>query len=211
MMNFVVQILSKLILIMRNVFRNAGIKIFFILFIVAFTAQKEDDILFWTENHRLTFDDFQGKPEQSDTTLYESSPNMMTHKLGAIIKSIDVHLSTQRGKTVFTIYAGMQKNQSWIKYPGDSITLSHEQGHFDICEIYARILRRDIQRAKSLSEAKDIYEKVSADEENEQDKYDEENTFQSGGITDAWRDKILNRLKELEAFNKPVITIPIDK
>ena len=173
--------------------------------------QQDDDILYWTKNHRLTFADFQGKANKEDTTLHETSAKMLIHKLGSIIKSIDVHLVTERGKTAFTIYAGMKKKSSWIKDYGDTISLKHEQGHFDICEIYVRILRRDIQNAKSLSEAKEIFDKVSNDEELEQDNYDKENTFQLGGITADWSEKIIFRLKELESYNNPVVTLAIDK
>ena len=111
-----------------------------------------NDILYWSENHRLNFDDFEGKPNKEDTSLHEISPKMLTHKLGTIIKSINVHLETEQSKTTFTIYTAMKKSSSWLKDKADSTELNHEQGHFDICEIYALLLRRDIKSAKSLSE-----------------------------------------------------------
>ncbi len=172
-------------------------------------AQNTGDTLYWSQNHRLVFEDFKGKPTKSDTTLYEATPDMLTHKLGAIVKSIDVHFLAEHNKTTFTIMAGMKRSLSWIKDDGDTTALKHEQGHFDICEIYARILRRDIKNAKSLSDAKAIYEKTSADEEAEQDNYDKDNTYQAGGITSEWQEKISNRLKALEAFKNPVITLSI--
>lgn len=175
------------------------------------TLNNEDDILYWSQHHRLTFDNFKWKPTQSDTTLSEASPAMLTHKLGAIIKSIDVHILTKHSKTTFTIQAGMKPNLSWIKDYGDTAELKHEQGHFDICEIYARILRRDIKKATSLSEAKEIYEKTIADEEAEQNKYDSHNTYQAGGIAPDWKEKVSTRLKELDAYKNPVVTLPIDK
>lgn len=136
---------------------------------------------------------------------------MLTHKLGAIIKSIDVHLMTERCKTTFTIQAGMKQSLSWIKVYCDTIELKHEQGHFDICEIYVRILRRDIKNAKSLSEAKEIYEMTSADEKTKQDNYEKDNTYQGGGITSDWEEKISNRLKELDAYKNSVIRLLIYK
>lgn len=198
---------------MYKLLKNLTLIIPCICFFTTLNSQgiQNDDILYWTKYHRLTFSDLQGQPNQGDTTLHKASPNMLTHKLGSIIISIDVHLLTNNGRTNFTIYAGMKRSLSWIKDYADTISLKHEQGHFDICEIYARILRRDIQNAKSLSEAKEIFDKVSTDEELEQDNYDSENTFQSGGITLNWNEKICNRLKELEAFDNPVVTLAIDK
>lgn len=166
--------------------------------------------LFWSENHRLTISDFKGIPTKDDTVLQNVSPNLWTHKLGAITKSIDVFLNTEKNQTTFTIRAGMLPEFSWIKDPADTIELKHEQGHFDICEIYARMLRRDIKKAHSLAEAKSIYEKISTDEETEQDAYDLENTFQAGGITADWKEKIASRLEVLKAFKNPVIILPFD-
>lgn len=170
-----------------------------------------NDIFYWSQNHRLTFKDFKGKPGRSDTTLREASPKMLTHKLGAIVTSIDVHFLNERNKTTFTIQAGMKQGSSWIKDYGDTIELKHEQGHFDICEIYARILRRDIKKARSLAEAKDIYEKTSADENAEQEQYDKDNTYQAGGITPDWEQKIYFLLNELDAYKNPVVILLIDK
>lgn len=166
---------------------------------------------FWSENHRLTISDFKGIPAKDDTVLQNVSPNLWTHKLSAITKSIDVSLNTEKNKTTFTIRAGMLPEFSWIKDPGDTIELKHEQGHFDICEIYARMLRRDIKKALTLDEAKSIYEKISTEEETEQDAYDLVNTFQAGGITADWKEKIASRLEALKAFKNPVIILPFDQ
>ncbi len=170
--------------------------------------QDDNNILYWTKDHRLTFDDFEGKPNRQDTTLRIHSPTILTHKLGAIIKSINVHLITEGGKTTFIIHAAMKKNLSWIKDKGDTISLSHEQGHFDICEIYARILRRDIKHARSLLKAKEIYEQTSYNEEVEQDNYDKENSYQAGGITMGWKERIFCRLRELEQYADVTVTLP---
>src|SRR5919198_1341238 len=129
---------------MLKFYRRLQLILFFLCILFKLNSQtstNDDDILYWSQSHRLTFENFKGKPTQSDTTLHEASPKMLTHKLGAIVKSIDVRLLTERDKTTFTIQAGMKQSLSWIKDYGDTTQLKHEQGHFDICEIYARILR----------------------------------------------------------------------
>ena len=171
----------------------------------------EAGFLFWNKNHRLDFADFKGFPTASDTTLLKTDKMYTTHKLGSISKSIDVKLVNKSGKTTFTIYAGMNQNDSWIKNTNDSLTLKHEQGHFDICEIYARMLRKEIKNVKSLAEANILYTKISNDENAEQDIYDKENTFQLGGITPKWQESIIERLKVLDAYENPVIILPIYK
>lgn len=174
------------------------------------THRPDTNILYWTTNPILIFADFQRKPEPADTALNPPAKTL-THTLGAIVKSVDVHFVTTRGKTVFTIRAAMKKNASWIRNANDTVTLKHEQGHFDICEIYARMLRRDIAKTKSLLAAKEVYERTLQKEEAEQDEYDKENTFQKGGITPGWTAAIHSRLQALEPYKDPVVVLPIDK
>jgi hypothetical protein len=173
--------------------------------------EKAVEISYWTKGKRLAFADFRGVPPPVTFHPDSTGTKRPVHKLGAIVKSIDVTIRTIPGKTIFKIHAGMKNNQSWIRNSGDSISLNHEQGHFDICEIYARILRREIRKAKSLTEARNLYEKVSADEEAEQDRFDNENSFEDGGITYAWKALIISRLKELQPYEDPVCIIPITR
>lgn len=184
---------------------------FFISFVLANTRSNDDDILYWRKDQLLTFADFQGKPSQQDTSLREVSAGLLTHTLGAIIKSIDVQVITQKGKTTYTIFAGMKKNLSWLKNGADSLSLKHEQGHFDICEIYARRLRSDIRHAKTLQESKDMFDRLTNEEEAEQDRFDLENTIEFGGITPFWKKQIKEHLTALDAYQEPIVVVLIDK
>lgn len=169
-------------------------------------------ILFWTEGQRLSFDDFKGKPKKIDTASKEtSSPGALTHKLGTIVTALDVLVRTERGKTTFTIRAAMDQRRSFIRNKDDAISLRHEQGHFDIAEIHARILRREIRKAKSLQGSEAIYNRIMEAEEKEHAAYDKANTFMLGGITDNWHQKIIKRLQALDAYTQPKVVVPIDK
>lgn len=81
-------------------------------------AQKNnltDTVTYWNKNQPLTFKDFQGKPKQEDTGYHSISSKILTHKLGAIIKSINVDITTVKGKTTFTIRAAMLKVNHGLK------------------------------------------------------------------------------------------------
>ncbi len=160
------------------------------------------EVIFWKPGERLGFSDFKAdsKPARGN---FDSVNGI--HKLGVIVKSIDVQMVTVNSKTIFTIYAGMIPGLSWIKNAGDSITLHHEQGHFDICEIYARLLRRDIRNVASMKEAKKLYNKLWLKEEAEHDFFDKENKYLNGGITPVWRKKIERDLLLLKQYQQPVI------
>ncbi len=182
----------------------------FIIIIVS-SSFIDEGILFWNKSHRLSFNNFKGVPKVIDTSLIKTNESYSAHKLGAISKSIDVKLVNKGGKTTFTIYAGMNQNHSWIRNINDSVTLKHEQGHFDICEIYARILRREIKKTKTHAEANEFFNKISDDENMEQDAYDNENTFELGGITTKWQNLIKEKLNALDAYQNPIVILPIYK
>ncbi|WP_153800181.1 hypothetical protein [Foetidibacter luteolus] len=171
----------------------------------------KDSVIYWNSSHRLGFEDFQGTPAIEDTSLRTLNFTTLTHKLGSVTTSVYVQIKKEKGKTLFTVYASMKKNQSWIKDVGDLITLKHEQGHFDICEVYARLLRQELKKAQSIAEAKDIYNKVATEEEAEQAAYEKDNTFEAGGITTEWQKKIERRLKEMAEYGEPVVVLPFEK
>lgn len=176
-----------------------------------FAQQKKAavDLLYWKKGSSLSLTDFRAayKPDTSSKKLNSGT----THRLGVIATAIDVHVKTERGRTTFTIRAVMNRNRSWIRNSGDTVSLKHEQGHFDICEIYTRIMRRELRKAKSIAQSRAIYESILKAETAEHDAFDKVNTFENGGIDKAWADKIARRLKELEGYANPVVVLPFDK
>jgi hypothetical protein len=171
-----------------------------------------DDVQYWTEGRRLSFKDFQGLPAQTDTEQQEStSQNTNIHRYGTIVTALDVLVRTEGGKTSFTIRAAMDKKNSWIRKKEDAITLKHEQGHFDIAEIYARMLRRDIRIAKTLKASQIIYNNIMEAENREHDAYDRENTFELGGTTNAWTAKISKRLQQLAAYRQQKVVLTLSR
>lgn len=191
-------------------------KLFLSLFLTTLSAfhlcygqhggDKDDDRVFWSAERRLTFNDFQGHPDKKDTTLHSTSPAFQSRNLGSIVTSIVVYPSKGEKKTTFAIYAVISKSRSWILGKNDK-ELLHEQGAFDLCEIYARMLRREIKKTKSVAEAHNLYDKITAEEADEQIRYDKENTYENGGITAPWKEKIATRLKELEIFSRPIVIL----
>jgi predicted secreted Zn-dependent protease len=101
----------------------------------------------------------------------------------------------------------MDKSRSWIKSKTDSASLRHEQGHFDITEIYARKLRKDITHARSLFEAKTIYWQIVAEEEHEQNEYDKDNAGIPEGINENWSARILTLLDEYKVYENPEVIV----
>lgn len=93
----------------------------------------------WSGNRRLGWIDFRGSPSVADS------------REAALTSSGFVYAMECDGKHMeYGVLAIFQPNDSWVK-PGvvangteSARVLSHEQGHFDISEIGARLLRADL-------------------------------------------------------------------
>ena len=85
----------------------------------------------WNEDRKLTWDDFKAAPLKMGSTAA-----MTTTHLG-------FSYSVANGKITYKIDCQFEKNKSWGLVKNDWI-LKHEQGHFDIAEIFARKLNKSL-------------------------------------------------------------------
>jgi hypothetical protein len=92
----------------------------------------------WAQRPRLTWDDFRARPPKS--TSYPSALSDTGFKYQLVCRN---------GLLDVDVKAFFAPSGSWVK--PDSKTpelLSHEQGHFDMAELYALRLRKAVQDAK---------------------------------------------------------------
>jgi len=162
--------------------------------------QKEDYIL-WTANRKLKFEDFKGKPKEF--SFFEKALSAC-----AITNSRYIEI----GKPpIFDIKAVFLINKSWIVQK-DSVTLKHEQVHFDIAELYARKTRKAIDSLVKLEERNVALYKAILEQNYQQcnsynDKYDNdvytvfdddvEYRFEE---QDRWIKKIAKELEALKEY-----------
>ena len=84
--------------------------------------------------------------------------------------------------------------------------LSHEQGHFDIAEVHARLLNKKMAAYKFnqstyKTDLRKIYEEVISEKELMQNKYDEETNHSIEKDKQAeWLQKIRALLKDTEPY-----------
>lgn len=118
--------------------------------------------------------------------------------------------SMKDGKIQYRIECQFEKNKSWGLVQTDYI-LSHEQGHFDIGEIFARKLMKEVTRYQFNRNTfqKDldaIYQKIVGDKEAFQQLYDDEtNHSRNKAKQEEWLiliKKKLNELKDYTAYNQ---------
>jgi hypothetical protein len=175
-----------------NVFKKL---LFLSLFLLPVLANaQEDEFIDWAASRRLSWNDYKAEP------LFASDAAAIT----STTLGFEYHL---RNNTLsYKITCRFSKNKSWGKYQSAYI-LSHEQGHFDITEIFARQLARAIVEYKFnpstyQEDLSKIYKKVMKDKEEFQTKYDEHTDFSRNKEKQAeWLKKIIEELEKLDDYS----------
>jgi hypothetical protein len=174
-----------------------NMKIFFSLVFISllkiFFPGQNNSLIDWSAERKLTWSDFKKEPDPS-------SPN------AALTNSIiryDFGYS-DAGGFKFRIYCQFDQDNSWGRLKTDYI-LSHEQGHFDIAEIFARKLNRAFKQYKPSSNIKkdinQIYKDTMHAFHDMQLQYDSETNFSINEPQQKeWIKKISDQLKESAAY-----------
>jgi hypothetical protein len=169
---------------------------FFFSFFLSFTLPRENTIV-WNAARPLTWDDFQGAPQKrfaAASTSYD------------ILKRISATRSTTASVIVEAVFFTQRswKKTEWIN---DGV-LAHEQKHFDIVELFARKLRREINKLRpvTLKELESKVDSLYALNEKEmdiyQDRYDEETDGSMNGDGQrAWNKKISAEISALNTYS----------
>jgi hypothetical protein len=181
-------------------------KIFFLILTIStiqFFAQKTpkmyQDTLIWREGLVLKKEDFKAKPKSNIPIQTGTSMVMFTKDAG--------------GTIIFVVQSVFYRNMSFMK-AGLEYTLKHEQNNFDLCELYARQLRKKIA-TKNFNKSKnvrqdltDMYNDCNNDYYKERTKYEKETEF---GLNvakqQAWNDRIVKELAELSAYSSTDVQV----
>jgi hypothetical protein len=181
---------------------------FIILLLVSFsnTSFVQDDgkeeAMVWQKNRKLTWGDYQGKRQKrfaAASTVYSMYRNVSKTSSGNIIASV---------KALFWPKDSWKSN--WI----DDALLAHEQKHFDIVELYARKLRKQLSEIKVHSE-EDAQQKldsldkiIDAEMDAFQDKYDDETNFSMAHDAQmSWIKKIDAAIDSLSTYQNTEVKL----
>jgi len=125
----------------------------------------------WKEHQKLSWEDFKG------------SINAMSDESAAATHcgiGFKVNSSETKGKPEVIVYNTFYTNKSWVRSDAKIASiLLHEQGHFDLCEIYTRKLRTmmsnfDFHIADVKGSLMAIFSKVNDEYELRQQAYEAE-------------------------------------
>jgi hypothetical protein len=171
---------------------------FLIPLILMAGSSMAQDTIYWSPHQQLKWEDFKGIP---DTTLgYEA----LTHS------GISCRYQVTDTSFTYHVAAFFLCHKSWKMPWADAYALEHEQIHFNITELHAGKLRKELSRLKvtgdSLSQAfHNLVERILDENEAMQNRYDAETDFgRIPAMQLKWK-KELNRL--LFQCKDPAFTI----
>ena len=152
----------------------------------------------WSATRRLTVADFQGRAPMGNPLASSTSSNI---KADAACK--DYVFSS-------TVAATFDPATSWFRNPltASEALLRHEQLHFDITEVYARIMRQKLNlfaaraNCEKLQPAfNNVTKLVYAEWDREQNRYDQETNHGLNAVRQAyWEKQTATRLEQSKPF-----------
>lgn len=154
----------------------------------------EESGIVWQAERRLSWDDFQSEVDLNEPLHAMTSTN------------IEVQAKCFGNIMQFEVKCVFRTKDSWSKNKQSERLLAHEQMHFDLTEVHARLLRQKLAQTQGLcgtdrTRFGKIVEAYFADWKKEQDQYDQESNH---GLDQQqqliWEEKIARRLEELGSF-----------
>ncbi len=133
---------------------------------VLIAQNSDEELLDWSSSRKLTWAD------------YKARPNPASDAAASTTTYLAISYDISSTSFSYKIESRFSKTKSWGFHKTDYI-LSHEQGHFDIAEIFARKLHQKMSEYKFNKktyqrELKKIYDDVTKEKEEMQNRYDRE-------------------------------------
>jgi len=170
-------------------------RMIFLLFPLFSFFSTDEHLIEWSAARKLTWDDFKGAPNP------ESNNAALTNS------SIHVEFGYNEKGLIYSIKCSFNKSLSWGRIKNAYI-LNHEQGHFDIAEIHARLLNKALKaytfNNKTVGEdVNRIYNDVIEEHVSFQKQYDlQTNHSLDSAAQRVWDNKIAAELRANEAYAK---------
>lgn len=160
---------------------------------LSFGQENNEELIEWKASSRLAWTDYKGKPDPASDAAAST-----TTYLGIEYDINDKGFS-------YKIQCRFSRTKSWGLSKTEYI-LKHEQGHFDIAEIFARELNKKMgeykfDKSTYRKDLRKIYEEVTSDKASFQDEYDTETDHSRKKEQQGeWEKKIEKKLKDLQPY-----------
>ena len=158
------------------------------------SLKESGDYLPWAYARPLTWEDFMCEPKRNSDAVALTST------------ALGISYNVSSNQLHYEITCSFSKGKSWglLRTP---YILAHEQGHFDITEIYARKLHKELldykfSRRTFRQDVNDIYDRVVKEKENFQLTYDAlTDHSRNKTVQKEWLEKSEELLTETEPYS----------
>ena len=160
---------------------------------VLFAQGRDEELLEWSAERKLNWAD------------YKAPPNTESDAAASTTTYLSIEYNITSNSFGYKIQSRFSKTRSWGLHKTDYI-LKHEQGHFDIAEVFARKLHKEMSEYKFnkktfQKDLKKIYDEVTGEKEKIQNDYDKETNHSINKDKQAeWLKKIEKMLKEYAGY-----------
>lgn len=183
------------------------LKIITLISFSLFFSGHEKEKIYWEENFKLSWSNFKGNPDPSDSFKAISFCGIsFIPTFNANMDSIDVN-----------VQAYFREATSWyIKEDTSKDLLIHEQLHFDITELYARRLKKKLALStfdfnKCNFQLDSTYKILKLNMDKEQEKYDFETLHGLDKQKQSeWNKNIKNLIEDLDLYSDSLIAAPLN-
>jgi hypothetical protein len=167
-----------------------------LLFLPVFSQAQDsnEELIDWKPASRLSWSDYKGDPNPSS----DAAASTTTY--------LGIEYNINEKSFTYKIQCKFSRTKSWGLSKTDYI-LKHEQGHFDIAEIFARKLNKKMSeyqfdKSSYRNDLKKIYKGITDEKEGFQNQYDKETDHsRKKEQQEEWIKKIDKMLKELQDFS----------
>ncbi|MCX6272780.1 MAG: hypothetical protein NTU44_16500 [Bacteroidetes bacterium] len=171
------------------------------LLLVQIIFQSDSNSIRWSENYKLSWDDFKGNANLADSVAALS--NIVTLK----------EFERTDYKLIIKIQVEFNRSNSWVKPEKKMSTwlLIHEQGHFNLCELLARRMRKRIVDSKFIerkykSEIDKLFKEFERESDAQNELYDKETNYSKDTTTQTkWLLYIDTELLRYNGYTNVVI------
>ncbi len=173
---------------------------FFLVFVLCVTNSVNDEVAMqWNASKKLSWSDFKG-PVEIDTDAVAVTASGITFSY--VVEQADGRNTSFDGQ----VNAFFYPEKSWyIKEKGNDYILAHEQLHFDITELHARLFRYHMAQLEASQNIKakldKIHKDITTDLYKMQQTYDTESQNSINKEAQAkWEAYVIANLKKLEFY-----------
>ncbi|MBL7924628.1 MAG: hypothetical protein JNL88_10565 [Bacteroidia bacterium] len=176
-----------------------------LLVVFSFQDEKESRVKVWSGSSCLQAADF--RMERAPAAAMKTASQGKNGSLeGYIFCGIEFSYEVEGTEIQYKVIALMEPDKSWLRDSTNRSTLEHEQAHFNIAEVYARRIRRELAGEQHPERAKSMVKRNLLRLQKRQIDFDKDHVNEEG-LNSTWKTWIDQELSSLTMYQENQFTV----